>query len=540
MSESLHANRVKQCETMLTTLRGKFESATKKVGKLEGDLGQLEKQLRSKKSASTRDSHLRRTDRKRVDLRKAKEAASKLALEVSTAETKLNEAQSKLADARAAAENGRQRKKDSARKKREREEAAEARRQQRQDRAQARSVEEHAAHEARRIDVLQAQTGELAVKVVAAERRAAPPEITVLFLGSSPADQAELRLDQETREIQKRLRATEYRDSIWFEWRLARQMTDLIEDLNEVDPAILHFSGHSDEDALVFEGDDGLTRELTRDLVSKLLAAAGRGVRLALFNGCHSAALADAACANVDVAIGMRTTIRDDIAKTFAGQFYNSLGFGKSIAEAFRQAVLQLELQHGHGQDIPDLYAADGVDPEGVVLVNPHGACAITAATNEITDLNQDADRWLRDRGRELQGALRAKTEELNAKNLLYSGAFLRSYAALKRQALHEYRDEMTRKRRRYRDLRASAGPGSGFPPLRLTDEGRGILARWRAPVTPVSGDGSLEVEDPTSEVLEEDLRRFEIEGIRATRVRTPEDSMAALRMEERHFRVGS
>jgi hypothetical protein len=67
----------------------------------------------------------------------------------------------------------------------------------------------------------------------------------------------------------------------------------------------------------------------------------------------------------------MNAPIHDEIAKTFAGQFYNSLGFGKSVGESFRQAVLQVELEHGTGQDVPQLFTADGVDAETVVLVNP-------------------------------------------------------------------------------------------------------------------------------------------------------------------------
>jgi hypothetical protein len=67
----------------------------------------------------------------------------------------------------------------------------------------------------------------------------------------------------------------------------------------------------------------------------------------------------------------MESSIGDETAKTFAAQLYNSLGFGLSVGEAFRQATLQVELAHGEDQDVPKLFAAAGVDPETVVIVNP-------------------------------------------------------------------------------------------------------------------------------------------------------------------------
>lgn len=496
----------------------------KKVNGLDKDIARLAKQARTTRSDSLRASYERRIESKQRDLGHAKDAESKLAIDVSAAETKLNDVRAKLAGAEAAAERQRQRKEETERKRHQREVAARARReeaaQRQRERNEARRQEEQAAREAqqeRQIDALRTRTTELGVQLAAAERRAAPPEITVLFLASSPQDQAPLRLDRETREIQKRVRAAEHRESIWFEWRLARQLVDLIQDLNEVRPDIVHFSGHGDEDALAFEDSEGRTAELTNERLGRLLEAAGAQVRLLLFNSCSSASQATLACNHVELAIGMDASIADEIAKTFAGQFYNSLGFGKSVGEAFRQAVLQVEFAHDEGHDVPQLFAAEGVDPETVVLVNPDAASTTNsrAGVNEVRDLNEDAERWLRDRDRELQAALKQKTGEMSTAGQLYSGAFLQAQIALKRQALHEYRDEMTRKRRRYRDLCVMLGAEVGLPPLELSDNARRVLAGWRSPATIPGSTDAAEVDDPTSETLEPGLRRFEVEGER-------------------------
>jgi CHAT domain-containing protein len=221
------------------------------------------------------------------------------------------------------------------------------------------------------LSALRGRTAELEGQLMEAARRAAPKEITVLFLASSPEDQEPLRLDKETREIQKELRSSKYRDSIWFEWRLARRTTDLIQDLNEVEPQVLHFSGHGNRAELVFEDENGNATTLDNDQLRRLLQVGGDRIRLVVFNSCESAAQAQLACQYIDVAIGMETSIDDESAKTFAAQLYNSLGFGLSVADAFRQASLQAELAHGKDFNEPKLFTASGVDAAALVLVNP-------------------------------------------------------------------------------------------------------------------------------------------------------------------------
>jgi hypothetical protein len=110
---------------------------------------------------------------------------------------------------------------------------------------------------------------------------------------------------------------------------------------------------------------------LGNDLLARLLSSSSKRIRLAVFNSCQSASQAEVACQHIELAIGMSTNVGDEPAKTFAAQFYNSLGFGHSVAQAFEQAKLQVALEHGDGDHAPELFAAPGVDPATVVLVDP-------------------------------------------------------------------------------------------------------------------------------------------------------------------------
>lgn len=151
------------------------------------------------------------------------------------------------------------------------------------------------------------------------------------------------------------------------------------------------------------------------------------------------------------------------------------------------------------------------------------GAALIRAHDAQIEDLDEDNRRWFRDRDARLEVEKARSSAELNRQNLFYSGQWLLAMATHQREALYDYRDEISRKRRRYRQLREAEGGFQAWlreqmprPLARfaLTDDQLAVLAKWRAKVEPshMPGD-SMEVDDPTSEEREPDLRRFEREG---------------------------
>jgi hypothetical protein len=132
-------------------------------------------------------------------------------------------------------------------------------------------------------------------------------------------------------------------------------------------------------------------------------------------------------------------------------------------------------------------------------------------AQEALADLGEETDRWFRDRNERLDVALGKTSSEMGAQGLLYSGAHLAALAGLKRNALHEYRDEISLKRRQYRQIREQAPSVDRY---QITDAHRDILSRWRAPAThPALEGSSIDVDDVTRAELEPDLRRFEREG---------------------------
>lgn len=61
----------------------------------------------------------------------------------------------------------------------------------------------------------------------------------------------------------------------------------------------------------------------------------------------------------------------DEAARVFAAQFYSAVGFGLSLSKAFEQGKAALMLEGIPEEDIPELYLAENVNPDELILVQP-------------------------------------------------------------------------------------------------------------------------------------------------------------------------
>ena len=204
------------------------------------------------------------------------------------------------------------------------------------------------------------------------ELQKVPTHINVLFMASNPIDQLQLRLDEEARAIMEMIRKSDYRDSITFETRWALRPLDVLQAINEVQPSIVHFSGHgSDMDEIIFQNPDGSARFVSKEAMVQTMMASSEHIRLVFFNTCYSYGQAEAVVQYVEAAIGMNTSIGDEAARIFAAQFYSAIGFGLSVKRAFEQAKAALMLEDIAEEDTPELFVQDGLDANEIVIVKP-------------------------------------------------------------------------------------------------------------------------------------------------------------------------
>ncbi len=199
--------------------------------------------------------------------------------------------------------------------------------------------------------------------------------LVVLVASANPVDTGQLALDEEVRDITASLRATPLRDVVELRSAWAVRPLDLLRELNEHRPAVLHFSGHGTADGrLVFQDDQGQARPIDGDAVAATIETAGESVRVVVLNACFSADLARALTQFVDVAVGMDRPVGDDAARVFATQFYSALGYGRSVGGAFDQARAALALEGMDDRQAPQLSVRAGVDPHELVLVDSSAA----------------------------------------------------------------------------------------------------------------------------------------------------------------------
>lgn len=202
--------------------------------------------------------------------------------------------------------------------------------------------------------------------------KALPENITVLFLAANPLDQEQLRLDEEVRSITDTIRRSKHRDSVRLESRWAIRPPDVLQAINELEPIVVHFSGHgSDQDEIVFQDNKGQAKLVSKEAIVQMMLACSGNMRLVFFNTCYSRNQAEAVVQHVEAAVGMNTSIGDEAARVFASQFYSAIGFGLPLRKAFDQAKAFLMMEGIEEEDTPELFVADGLTPEQIVLVRP-------------------------------------------------------------------------------------------------------------------------------------------------------------------------
>lgn len=199
-----------------------------------------------------------------------------------------------------------------------------------------------------------------------------PEKINVLFLASNPIDVQQLRLDEEARSIREMIRKTKFRDSVLFESRWAVQPIDVLQAINEINPTVVHFSGHgSDSDQIVFQDGEGKAKLISKEAIVQTMMASSDNIRLVFFNTCYSHNQARSVVEHVEAAIGMNTTIGDNAARFFSSQFYSAIGFGFSLGKAFEQAKALLMMEGIEEENTPELFIKKGLNADELIIVKP-------------------------------------------------------------------------------------------------------------------------------------------------------------------------
>lgn len=191
------------------------------------------------------------------------------------------------------------------------------------------------------------------------------PVKRVLLVAANPRDVTRLRLDAEFREIEGALERAQHRDRFVLEkWEALRT-----EDFRRTmlrSPQIVHFSGHgegiesslgdsrsfertnrviTEQEGLIFEDDLGNSKLVSGEALAGLFELCKDHIECVVLNSCYSVVQAEAIAQHIPYVIGMKRAIGDKAAIEFSKGFYDALGAGRSIEDAFEfgRNAIQLE-----------------------------------------------------------------------------------------------------------------------------------------------------------------------------------------------------
>ena len=201
----------------------------------------------------------------------------------------------------------------------------------------------------------------------------AKPVVLVLTARPRQGDYVDLDVDLEEREIVEELQRVPLGDQIDLRLRPAASAENLLNDLLENRPSVVHFSGHGRVDGIIVEGPGRVGQLASEAALVRLcrLPEVQTELRLLVLNVCMSADQASALAQVTPGVIGTLDRISDAAAIAFSRGLYNALGRGMSIASAFAAGVASTSLAAGEVEAQKyAIYTRSDVDLAGYALVS--------------------------------------------------------------------------------------------------------------------------------------------------------------------------
>lgn len=169
--------------------------------------------------------------------------------------------------------------------------------------------------------------------------------VKILFLAADPSDERRLRLGQELRDIRERLQLSKERDRFILKPRESVRVEDITQAIFDVDPQIVHFSGHGTSTGeLYFESLTGKSQPVQADALAALFERFADKIDCVVLNACYSEIPAQAIAQHIRFVIGMNQDIGDKAAIAFSVGFYQALAANRSIEDAYQFGCVEIRL----------------------------------------------------------------------------------------------------------------------------------------------------------------------------------------------------
>jgi hypothetical protein len=210
----------------------------------------------------------------------------------------------------------------------------------------------------------------------------------ILFLAANPKDTSRLDLERECAAIEHELRLARHGGDFEFRSKWVVTVDEIARHLIDLDPAIIHFSGHGRREASGAGPTAGATRDaatpgdsgiylhdehqgaqlVTGRALALMIKASAPSARLVVLNACYSDDHSEALCQVVECVVGMTGAIDDPAARSFAVAFYRALGNRRSVGGAVDHAKATLAAKRLLEEDAVRCRSYSFADPHDIHL----------------------------------------------------------------------------------------------------------------------------------------------------------------------------
>lgn len=188
----------------------------------------------------------------------------------------------------------------------------------------------------------------------------ADKNIVVLLVCANPRGTDPIRTAEEDRTLRESVQLSPHRDRVQIESLHAATIDDLSRALLKRRFDIVHFSGHGTETGLVFEGPQGRLSVPSSEALAELLNR--RQIPTVILNACYSLSVGRLVGIGAEYTIASAGPIADVAAIEFTRGFYDAVGAGFDVPDAYDEGVSRAKLK--------------GCDPGVILLRGGEERCA--------------------------------------------------------------------------------------------------------------------------------------------------------------------
>jgi transcription initiation factor IIE alpha subunit len=202
------------------------------------------------------------------------------------------------------------------------------------------------------------------------DSRPSATRIKILLLNAIPTV-TRLQFEEESRAVAESVRTAELRDAVEVIATSNARLVDLQRLLLQHRPQILQITGFGSLfGEMILADDESQMKSVSGPTLAMLLRRFGESVRVVLFTDGYTQTLAREITEVIECTIGTSESMSHQAALVFTSSFYQAIGHGRSIQEAFNLANSALLLEGFPDKNTPVLRVRAGVDASRVVLTN--------------------------------------------------------------------------------------------------------------------------------------------------------------------------